>query len=55
MRLANTGPMTNALAIWIVALLAGFFLLDHFVLHLGAPLFLARKGVDLIEYLAFWR
>ena len=47
--------MTNALAIWIVACIAGFFLLDHFVLHLEAPLFLAHKGMDLIEYLAFWR
>ncbi len=47
--------MTNTLAIWIVALIASFFLLDTFVLHLGAPLFLARKGMDLIAYLAFWR
>ncbi len=47
--------MTNTLTIWIVALIAGFFLVDHFILHLGAPLFLARKGMDLIDYLAFWR
>ena len=47
--------MTNALAIWIVALIAGFFLLDHFVLHLDAPMVLARKAMDLIAYLAFWR
>ena len=47
--------MTNALTLWIVALIAGFFLTDHFFLHLGAPLFLARKGMDLIVYLAFWR
>jgi hypothetical protein len=47
--------MTNALALWIVALIAGFFLLDAFVLHLGAPVFLARKGLDLLDYLAFWR
>ena len=47
--------MTNALAIGIGIVIAGFFLLDHFVLHLGAPLFLARKGMDLIEWLAFWR
>ncbi len=52
---AKTAAMTNTLAIWIVAFIAGFFLLDHFVLHLGAPLFLARKGMDLLEYLAFWR
>jgi hypothetical protein len=47
--------MTNTLTIWIVAVIAGFFLVDHFFLHLGAPLFLAHKGMDLIDYLAFWR
>ena len=47
--------MTNTLTIWIVALIAGFFLVDHYILQLGAPLFLARKGMDLIDYLAFWR
>lgn len=47
--------MTNALALWIVALIASFFVVDHFVLHLGAPLFLAHRGMDLIDYLAFWR
>jgi hypothetical protein len=50
-----TAAMTNTLAFWIIACIFGFFLLDHFILHLGAPLFLARKGLDLIEYLAFWR
>lgn len=47
--------MTNTLALWIVALIIGFFLLDAFVLHWEAPLFLARKGLDLLNYLAFWR
>lgn len=47
--------MTNALAIGIVFVIAAFFVLDHYLLHLDAPLFLARKGMDLIEWLAFWR
>jgi len=47
--------MTNALALWIAAAIAAFFLLDAYVLQLGAGLFLARRGVDLIHALAFWR
>lgn len=47
--------MTNTIAVWIVVLIAGFFLLDHFVLHLDAALFLARKGLLGLDYLAFWR
>ena len=47
--------MTNALALSIVVLIAGFLLLDQFVLHWGAPLLLARRGADLVEWLAFWR
>jgi hypothetical protein len=50
-----TAPMTNSLAIGIILFLIGFFALDYFVLGLDAPLFLARKGIDLIQYLAFWR
>jgi hypothetical protein len=47
--------MTNALAIGLVIFIAAFFALDHFVLHLDAPLFLARKFYDMLEWLAFWR
>ncbi|KPP84796.1 MAG: hypothetical protein HLUCCA08_12265 [Rhodobacteraceae bacterium HLUCCA08] len=47
--------MTNRLALWLVLLIAAFFVLDHFVLQLDAALFLGRKFTDLIEYLAFWR
>ena len=28
---------------------------DLMLLQTGAPLFLARKLIDLVEYLAFWR
>ena len=47
--------MTNGLALTLVVLIAGFFLLDHFVLHWGAPLVAARQGLRLIDWLAFWR
>ena len=47
--------MTNGLALALILLIAGFFALDHWVLHLDAPLFLARRGLDLIEWVAFWR
>lgn len=47
--------MTNGLAVALVLLVAGFLVLDGLVLHLGAPLFLARRGLALVEWLAFWR
>ena len=50
-----TGAMTNGLALFLIAAVAGFFVLDHTVLHLDAGLVLARKGLDLIGWLAFWR
>ena len=48
-------PMTNRIALTLVVLTAGFFLADLFWLDLGAPVFLGRKFVDFIEFLAFWR
>ena len=47
--------MTNAVAIGLIVAIAGFFALDHFVLHLDAPLFLAREFYDLLQWVAFWR
>lgn len=47
--------MTNALAIGLVTFIAAFFALDFFVLDLDAPLFLARKFYDMLEWLAVWR
>jgi len=47
--------MTNQIAIGLALLIVGFFVLDAYVLHLDAGVFLARKGLDLIEYLAIWR
>jgi len=47
--------MTNRLALWLVLLIVGFFVLDHYVFGLDAGVFLARKFIDLIEYLKIWR
>jgi hypothetical protein len=47
--------VTNRLAVILALLVIGFFVLDHFVLHWGAPLFLARKLADLTSWMAFWR
>ena len=47
--------MTNTVAIGLILAIAAFFALDHIVLHLGAPLFLARKFYDLLQWMAFWR
>ncbi|MFQ6548277.1 hypothetical protein AADZ90_009985 [Aestuariibius sp. 2305UL40-4] len=47
--------MTNRIAIWLLLLIAGFFVLDHYVLQLDAAVYLGRRALDLIEWLAFWR
>jgi len=47
--------MTNALAIGLLLFIAAFFGLDHFVLQWDAPIFLARRFYDLLQWVAFWR
>jgi len=47
--------MTNTIALWLAALILGFLALDHFYLDWNAPVFLGRKLLDLIEWMAFWR
>lgn len=47
--------MTTKLALILMLLILGFFALDHYVLHLNAAVFLGKKGVELINYLAIWR
>lgn len=47
--------MTNRLALITFVLIAGFFLLDALVLHLGAGTYVSRKLFELIHYLKFWR
>lgn len=47
--------MTTKLTLILALLIAGFFALDHYVLHLNAAVFLAKKGIELINYIAIWR
>jgi hypothetical protein len=47
--------MTNAIALFLAALILGFLALDHFVLGWGVPAFVMRQLIDLIDALAFWR
>ena len=47
--------MTTRLALLLMALIVGFFILDHYVLQLNAFIFLSKKGLELIATLAFWR
>lgn len=47
--------MTNRLAIILFLCIIGFFVLDHYVLHWNAAVEVSRKGIELINVLAFWR
>jgi hypothetical protein len=47
--------MTNRIALWLIIILAGAILAD-FTLNDGQALFfLARRFLNLIEWVAFWR
>lgn len=50
-----SGAMSNRFALGLFVIVAGLILMDQLVWHSGASLFAARKGVDLIQTLAFWR
>ncbi|WP_291336117.1 hypothetical protein [Albidovulum sp.] len=47
--------MSTRIALSLAVLIAVFIVVDALWLHLGAPLFLARKFADFVEWLAFWR
>ncbi len=47
--------MTNRIALALGLFIIGFFVLDHFALHMGAGLLMARKFMALIDWVAFWR
>ncbi|MDV7269614.1 hypothetical protein RYZ20_01735 [Thioclava sp. A2] len=47
--------MTNPIALWLGALVLIAALVDAFAFDWGGFLFLARKAVELIHYVAFWR
>jgi len=47
--------MTTRLTIILALLIAAFFALDHYVLHMNAFVFLAKKMIELMNYIAIWR
>ncbi len=47
--------MTNRLALIIVVIIIGLLALDYVRYDWAHTLFLARKSVALIEWMAFWR
>ena len=46
--------MTNTLAVVLAGLILVALVLDY-ALGTGAALFLARRFLDLVEWMAFWR
>ena len=47
--------MTNIIALWLVLLIAAFLAFDYFAYDWANIVFLLRKLLELIEWLAFWR
>ncbi|WP_292290941.1 glyceraldehyde-3-phosphate dehydrogenase [Marivita sp.] len=47
--------MTNSIAIGLGLLILGGIAIDAFLTGGDGLLFLAVKGIDLVEWIAFWR
>ena len=47
--------MSNTLAVWLIGLILAAFGLDYLLNDSAATVFLARKGLDLLQWIAFWR
>lgn len=47
--------MTNTVAIWLGVLIAGGVGADVLLNDSQTLIFLIRKGIDLIQWMAFWR
>jgi len=47
--------MTTRLAFILLLLIAAFFVLDHYVLQMNAAVFLGKKAIELMNYMAIWR
>lgn len=47
--------MTNTIAIWLGLIVAALLAIDYALYDWANTLFLLRKLMDLIEWLAFWR
>ncbi len=47
--------LTNTIAIILALLLVAFFAYDGWQMDWAMTVFLGRKGLEFIEWLAFWR
>lgn len=47
--------MTNRIALWLGAVLIGLIAIDVILFGTEHLVYLGRKMVDLIEWMAFWR
>ena len=47
--------MTNTIAVWLVLLIAAALAVDYWLYDWANAIFLSRKLIELIEWLAFWR
>ncbi|WP_333713424.1 hypothetical protein [Yoonia sp.] len=47
--------MTNKLAIWLALIVAALLAFDFYRYDWANTVFLFRKFIDLIEWMAFWR
>lgn len=47
--------MTNTIAIWLALIIGALLAFDYFQYDWANTVFLLRKFIDLIEWLAVWR
>lgn len=47
--------MTNQIALAILILIVGVFVVDHYWLNMNLPVLTGKALDEFIEYLAFWR
>ncbi len=47
--------MTNSISIWLALLVFAFFGVDFYFYDWQLSVYLGRKMLDMIEYMAFWR
>ncbi|WP_208354540.1 hypothetical protein [Pseudaestuariivita rosea] len=47
--------MTNKIALGLGLMVLGFFAIDYVVFDAANTVFLARKFIDFVDYIAFWR
>lgn len=47
--------MTNRIALWLGALIVGLIAVDVMLFGSEYSVFVGKKMVDLIEWMAFWR